>query len=105
MMQLKEIVVGKNRRTVDYFKLAVLWNLCESRPVIRVLEEDEDGNETLNDPEILQMIRDAVPGQNSYLMDLAIRTNVHEATLDATDLTLDQKVERVAESIKRFMAA
>lgn len=104
-MQLKEIVVGKNRRTVDYFKLAVLWNLCEFRPVIRVLEEDEDGNETLNDPEILQMIRDAVPGQNSYLMDLAIRTNVHEATLDATDLTLDQKVERVAESIKRFMAA
>lgn len=103
-MQLTEIKVENGSlQAKDYFKLAVLWILSgENKPVIRKIKRGE-AESTLKDPAVLDMIKKAVPGQNSFLMDLAIRTNVHEAVISSRELSLEEKVEQIAYSIQKFV--
>ena len=97
-----EIVVSKQIGYKDYFKLAVLYVIAgKNKPVIR---EATDGEKlTLKDENVINMIREAVPGHESYIMDLVIRTNVHEAIIDDMNLTVTQKVVSTADSRSQFV--
>lgn len=102
-LNLSEIVFpnsGDGRLT--YFKAAVLWVLSgENKPTVRRAEKGEKS--TFEDPEIIKMISAAVPGQNSYLMDLTIKSNVNEYVISEAKYSLEEKVRRVADSIKTFV--
>lgn len=87
---------------VSYFKAGVLWILAgENKPVIRKAEKGE--RSTLNDPEIIKVISEAVPGRNSYLMDLTIRSNINECVISDPKYSLEEKVRKVADSISSFV--
>lgn len=97
-----EIVVSRNLRYKDYVELAILYVIAgENKPVIREAVDGE--NVTLKDEKIVKMIREAVPGRGSYIMDLTIKTKVHEPVIDDTNLTVTQKVVSVADSIREYV--
>ncbi|MDO4282737.1 MAG: hypothetical protein Q4D02_03795 [Clostridia bacterium] len=102
-VNLKEIVFPNNGiSTVSYFKAGVLWILAgEHKPIIRKAEKGEKS--TLNDPEVIKVISEAVPGQNSYLMDLTIRSNINECVISDPNYTLEEKVSKIADSISKFV--
>lgn len=102
---LGEIIFpNKDVNNITYFKAAVLWVLSgENKPVVRRAEKDEKS--TLDDPEIIKMISEAVPGQNSYLMDLTIKSNINEYVISDSNYSLEEKVSKVADSISSFVVA
>lgn len=101
-LKIEEILIPYGLSKVDYFKMGVLWNLAgENKPKIRHAEKGE--SLTLKKREIIKLIAEAVPGQRSYLMDLTIRSNIHECVIDNFDYTLEEKVEIIAASISRYV--
>ncbi len=101
----KEIVVGNGLSKVDYFGLAVLWNLypVDEKPEIRKAERNKKENLTLKDKDVLKIIKEAVPGHNSFLLHLEIETNINEQIIDDMSLSLTEKTERLAKSIKKYV--
>ncbi len=102
---LKEIVVPfTGMKKIDYFKASVLWILAgEKKPAIRIAEKNEES--TLDKPDILKIIADAVPGRNSYLMDLTIKSNIHEYVMFDSKYSLEEKISKVAAGIAPFVVA
>ena len=97
-----EIVIGKGIHYNDYFKLGVLWNLYnEEKPKIRMGKANEEL--TLKNPIVLDVIKSAVTGESSFLLDLVIRTNINEQIIDNKRLTIEEKIEQISRSIKQFV--
>lgn len=102
---VREIVLPNDpSNVVDYFKAGVLWILAgENKPRVRRAEEDEKS--TFEDEKIIERIAAAVPGHNSYLMDLTIRSNINEYVIFGSKYTLEEKISKVADSIASFVIA
>lgn len=101
--KVREIVLSKDpSNVIDYFKAGVLWILAgDEKPKVRRAEDDEKS--TFDDKEVIDRIAKAVPGQNSYLMDLTIRSNINEYVIFGSNYTLEEKISKVADSIASFV--
>lgn len=101
-LKIEEILVPYGLSKIDYFKMGVLWNLSgENKPKIRQAKKGE--SLTLENRDVIKVIAEAVPGQKSYLMDLTIRSNIHECVIDSNEYTLEEKVEKIAKDISPFL--
>ncbi len=103
--KVREIVLPNDpSNVVDYFKAGVLWILAgDEKPKVRRAEEDEKS--TFDDEKVIEIVKKAVPGQNSYLMDLTIRSNINEYVIFGSKYTLEEKISKVADSISSFVVA
>lgn len=97
----KEILVGKKMTQKEYYMAAVLYLLSGKTANIKVADDNE--KPTYQIAEYREMIKNAVPGSNSMLMDLAIKSNVSEAVLDDSKKGIDQKIHLISERIQKFV--
>ena len=98
---MSEIVMPRNCQKQDYFAAAVLYILSGENVKVRCAKDGEES--PLRSQEVHDTVLKATPGYNSYLMNLAIISNVHEAVIDDPKLSLAEKVKKVAEGISKFV--
>lgn len=100
---IKQILFPKKADRVDFFKAAVFYILADSnaKPIFIECEKREESE--LEDPKVKAIIKAAVPGYNSTLMRLEIESNVNQYIIDDNSLDLNQKIEKIADSIRRYV--
>ena len=100
---IKQILFPKKVDRVDFFKAAVFYILADSnaKPIFIECEKREESE--LEDPKVKAIIKAAVPGYNSTLMRLEIESNVNQYIIDDNSLDLNQKIEKIADSIRRYV--
>lgn len=114
-VQLEEIVIPVglfNSKDLNVRELihryAVLYKLAEkSNP--SVVEETSEKHPSLEDAKLMALVKQAVPGigkmntRSSYLFDLNVRTNINEQAIESKSLSYEEKLERIADSIEKFV--
>lgn len=85
----------------DYFKAAVLYLVSNTKPIFSLCEKREETD--IDDPKIKAIIKAAVPGHNSTLMHIEIMTNVNQHIIDDQSLDLNQKIAKIADSIRKYV--
>lgn len=101
MTVVKEILVGKSMKQTEYYMAAVLYLLSGKTANVKVVGDNEVP--TYEIAEYREMIKSAVPGSNSMLMDLAIKSNVSEAVLDDSKKGINEKIHSISERIQKFV--
>lgn len=98
---IKETLFPKKANRVDYFKAAVFYIISENKPVFIECEKRNDSH--LEDAKINAIIKASVPGYNSTLMRLEIESNINQHIIDDKSLDLNQKIMKIADSIRRYV--
>lgn len=100
-ISIKEVSFPKKADRVDYFKAAVLYIISDFKPVF--IECDDRSRSELESAKTKAVIKSAVPGFNSTLMRLEILTNVNQYIIDDESLDLNQKITKIADSIRKYV--
>lgn len=100
---IKEVLFPKKADRVDFFKAAVLYILSDSNPKPVFVECERREESELENPKVKAVIKAAVPGYNSTLMRLEIESNINQHIIDEDSLELNQKIEKIADSIRRYV--
>lgn len=98
---VKEILFPRKANRIDYFKAAVYSIISEEKLVFTECEKREESH--LEDAKTNAIIKAAVPGYNSTLMRLEIESNINQHIIDDTTLDLNQKIMKIADSIRRYV--
>lgn len=98
---IKETLFPRKANRVDYFKAAVLYIISEDKPKFVECEKRKDSH--LEDAKTNAIIKSAVPGYNSTLMRLEIESNINQHIIEDTTLDLNQKIMKIADSIRRYV--
>lgn len=98
---VKETLFPKKANKVDYFKAAVYYIISDFKPIF--IECDKRNDSDLEDSRINAKIKAAVPGYNSTLLKLEIESNINQYIIDDKLLDLNQKIIKIADSIRRYV--
>lgn len=98
---IREILFPKKAERVDFFKAAVVYIISDAKPVFIECEKREESQ--LENAKVKAMIKSAVPGYNSTIMRLTIDCNINQHIIDDERLNLNQKIEKIADSIRRYV--
>lgn len=98
---ISKVLFPKKANRTDYFKAAVLYIISENIPTFEYCEERKKSH--LEDAKVKALIKAAVPGYNSTLMHMEIVTNVHMHIIDDATLDLNQKISKIADSIRKYV--
>lgn len=114
-VELKEIVIpaglfnSKDLKVRELIhRYAVLYKLAE-RANPNVIEQTAEKQPSLEDAKLMALVKQAVPGigrlntRSSYLFDLNVRTNINEQAIESKTLSYKEKLERIADSIEKFI--
>ncbi len=97
---IKEVLFPKKATRIDYFKAAVYRIITPGRIVFIECDRQQA---TLDDPKLKAVIKNAVPGYNSTLLKLEIESNVNQHIIEDSSLSIEEKVERISDSIKKYV--
>lgn len=100
-LNLKEVTIPKKSDRLEYFKAAVLYVLTNGDITFQYAKDKEVS--ILDDDNVKAIIKEAVPGHNSVLLNLEIMSNVNKHIIEDENLSLDEKVVRVSKSIKKYV--
>ena len=99
---VKEVLFPKKATRIDYFKAAVYRIITPGKIIFT---ECDRRNATLDDPKLKAIIKKSVPGYNSALLRLEIESNVNQHILDDTSLSVEKKIERISNSIRKYVVS
>ena len=98
---IKVVYFPKKPDKMAFFKAAVLYILKEGAIVFKYCNNDSES--TLEEPQIKAIIKAAVPGYQSQLLNLEIRCNINDSTINNPNLDIRRKVSIIAESLKKYV--
>lgn len=100
-LNLTVVTFPKKADRLEYFKAAVLYILTDGDVSFEYAKENEMS--TLDDGNVKAIIKEAVPGHNSTLLNLEIMSNVNKHIIKDETLSLDEKIARISRSIKKYV--
>lgn len=103
-MKLKEfnldrMMFPKNPTNVDFFKAAVFYVLADGK----IHFNECDDKEVFNEPKVKAIMKKAVPGHNSTLLNLEIMCNVNQVVIKDKELSFEEKIQKIATSIRKYV--
>lgn len=100
-LELSKVSFPKKAERVNYFEAAVIYILTEGKTDFYYSDNNKES--MLDSPKIKAIIKSVVPGHNSVLLNLEILSNVNQHIIEDDNLTLNQKIEKISKSIKRYV--
>ena len=98
---IEKVYFPRNAERVDYFKAAVLYIIKDG--AIRFEECSDEMQSTLEEPQVKAVMKQAVPGNNSTLLNLEIMCNVNDHIIKSEKLDLRRKISTIASSIEKYV--
>ena len=101
MSEKAKTLFPKKANKVDYFKAAVFYIISNDKPVFIECERRDESH--LEDAKLKAIIKQAVPGYNSTIMNLTINCEINEYIIADKNLDLNQKITKIADSIRKYV--
>lgn len=98
---IKVVYFPKKPNKMAFFKAAVLYTLKEGAIVFKDCKNDNDS--TLEEPQVKAIIKAAVPGYKSQLLNLEIMCNINDSILNNPNLDTRRKISTIAQSIRKYV--
>lgn len=99
-IKVREVLFPKKASKMDYFKAAVYSIIAPGKLIFSECDKEVA---TLDEPKITAIIKNAVPGYNSHLLSLEIESNISQWIIDDETLSIEEKVERIANGIRKYV--
>lgn len=100
-LDLKKVSFPKKAEKIDYFKAAVLYIIKDGALAFYECKDNEES--TFDDAMIKSILKQAVPGYNSVLLNMEIMCHVNDSIIENKNLDLRRKISSIADSIEKYV--